>query len=61
LPIATAENGYLQPATLRARLGKLYNSAVRNDKVPCVKRAEKDDGRLKFLARAAVYIKDSKK
>lgn len=61
LCIATSENGYLQPATLRARLGKLYNSAVRNNNVPCVKRAKKDNGELKFLARAAVYVKDSTK
>ncbi|MEA4987908.1 MAG: hypothetical protein VB095_07595 [Anaerovorax sp.] len=61
LCIATAENGYLQPATLRARLGKLYNAAVRNGNVPFVKRAtNKKNGELKFLARAAVYVKDSK-
>lgn len=64
LCIATSENGYLQPATLRARLGKLFNSAVRknteeNPIVPFVKRAKKDNGELKFLARAAVYVKDS--
>ena len=47
LCIATSENGYLQPTTLRARLGKLYNSAVRNDIVPCVERAKKDNGELK--------------
>ena len=66
LCIATLEKGYLQPATLRARLGKLFNSAVRknteeNQIVPYVKRAKKNNGELKFLARAAVYIKDSTK
>lgn len=66
LCIATLEKGYLQPATLRARLGKLFNSAVRknteeNQIVSYVKRAKKNNGELKFLARAAVYIKDSTK
>jgi len=64
LCIATSENGYLQPSTLRARLGKLFNSAVRkstenNQIVPFVKRAKNNKGELKFLARAAVYVKDS--
>ncbi|WP_343348340.1 hypothetical protein [Terrisporobacter petrolearius] len=64
LCISTSENGYLQPATLRARLGKIFNSAVRkntynNQIVPFVKRAKKENGELKFLARAAVYVKDS--
>lgn len=66
LCIATLENGYLQPSTLRARLGKLFNSAVRKNEedknnpiVPFVKRAENKNGELKFLARAAVYVKDS--
>ena len=64
LCIATSENGYLQPATMRARLGKLFNSAVRknsgeNQIVPYVERAKKENGELKFLARAAVYVKDS--
>jgi hypothetical protein len=61
LCIATVENGYLQPTTLRARLGKLYNSEVRNNNIPFVKRATNGkNGKLKFLARAAVYVKDSK-
>lgn len=64
LCIATSENGYLQPATMRARLGKLFNSAVRknsgeNQIVPYVERAKKENSELKFLARAAVYVKDS--
>lgn len=61
LCITTAENGYLQPATLRARLGKLYNSAVRNNNVPYVSRAINDSGDLKFSSRSAVYIKKSEK
>lgn len=59
LCVAAAEKGYLQPATLRARLGKLYNSSIANNRIPCVHRA-RVNGKLKFEARAAVYVKDSK-
>jgi hypothetical protein len=67
LCISTVEKGYLQPATLRARLGKLYNSAVRNDVnkdykdkvLPCIERAKDDNGDLKLISRAAVYVKKS--
>ncbi len=69
LCISTVEKGYLQPATLRARLGKLYNSAVRKDankddkdKVLLgVERARDKNGDLKFVSRTAVYVKNSKK
>lgn len=67
LCISTVEKGYLQPSTLRARLGKLYNSAVRNDMnkaykdrvLPGVERARYDNGDLKFISRTAVYVKNS--
>ena len=45
-------------ASVRARLGKMFNEAVRSGNVPDVKRAvvEKDGKEeLKFVARAAVY------
>lgn len=45
-------------ASVRARLGKMFNEAVRNGNVPNVKRAliEKDGKEeLKFVCRAAVY------
>lgn len=67
LCISTVEKGYLQPSTLRARLGKLYNSAVKNDKnkpykdkvLPGVERARDENGDLKFISRTAVYVKNS--
>lgn len=69
LCISTVEKGYLQPSTLRARLGKLYNSVVRNDMnkadkdkiLPGVERAKNDSGDLKFISRTAVYVKNSLK
>ncbi len=62
LCVATAENGYLQPSTLRARLGKAFNSTVSQGRVPGVFRAKViRDGKeeLKFLARAAVYVREA--
>jgi len=61
LCVSTAENGYVQPATLRARLGKAFNAAVRHHSVPGVSRATTQrNGKteLKFLARAAVYVRN---
>ncbi len=65
--VSTVEKGYLQPSTLRARLGKLYNSAVKNDMNKAindkvllgVERARDDNGNLKFKSRNAVYVKNS--
>jgi hypothetical protein len=49
------------PAAVRARLGKMFNEAVKNGYVKGIGRAvivEKNgDERLKFLSRAAVYSK----
>lgn len=62
LCVATAENGYLQPSTLRARLGKAFNNAVSQGRVPGVCRAtvtRNGKEKLKFLARAAVYVKEA--
>ena len=50
----------ISAASVRARLGKMYNEAVRTDAVPYVKRAvieHEGSSELKFLARAAVYTK----
>lgn len=57
LCIATAEKGYLQPSTLRPRLGKLFNSAVRNKNIYGVVRAKDKNDKLKFYCNAAVYMK----
>ncbi|KGR90594.1 hypothetical protein RhiirA1_477805 [Rhizophagus irregularis] len=67
LCISTVEKGYLQPSTLRAKLGKLYNSVVKKDQnkaeqdkvLPGVERARDDNGDLKFISRTAVYVKNS--
>lgn len=61
LCVAKAEKAYLQPATVRARLGKAFNAAVRKGNVPYVKRATKEKNGetvLKFFSRAAVYVID---
>ena len=60
IEVTTMDNGYLKPATVRARLGKMYNEAVRNGKIQNVERAviEKNGKEeLKFISRAAVYLK----
>jgi len=58
LCVSTAENGYLQPSTLRARLGKAFNAAVQKSAIPGVHRAKEKSGELKFHARAAVYVRE---
>lgn len=55
--IAKAENANLKPSIVRARLGKMFNSLVRNKNVGNVRRMHKEDGSLKFISRAAVYIR----
>ena len=60
IEVTNMDNGYLKPATVRARLGKMYNEAVRNGKVQNIERAviEKNGKEeLKFISRAAVYLK----
>ena len=47
------------PASIRARLGKIYNEAVRNGQIAGVDRAiiEKNGSQeYKFISRAAVYV-----
>ena len=61
LSISTAEKGYLQPSTLRARVGKAFNLAVGQGQVPGVIRAKDKRGDLKFRFRAAVYRKETGK
>lgn len=57
---AKAENANLKPSIVRARLGKMVNSLVRNKKVENVRRVHNKDGSLKFISRAAVYIREAK-
>ena len=62
IEVSKAEKGYVQPSTIRARLGRNFNAAVREKKVPFVKRVKAVDKAgnivLKFRNRAAVYLID---
>lgn len=57
ISVAKAENSNLKPSIVRARLGKMFNSRVGNGKVDDVKRSTLDNGNLKFISRAAVYVR----
>jgi len=62
--VAKADKAYVQPATIRARLGKDFNKAVREDEIlrGYVKRAKTQDKNgnsvFKFISRSAVYVID---
>lgn len=62
ISVTKAEKARLQPAAIRARLGKAFNQAVKNGHVPNVKRAVTQDKNgniaLKFRSRASVYVVD---
>lgn len=55
ISVAKAENANLKPSVVRARLGKMFNSRVRNGKVGTVVRSLDSNGDLKFVSRTAVY------
>lgn len=57
ISVAKAEDANLKPSTVRARLGKMFNVRVREGKVGDVRRSRTRDGQLKFIARAAVYVR----
>lgn len=59
--VSTAEKGYLQPSTVRARVGKAFNQAVSQGRVPGVTRAKDEHNELKFISRTAVYKKETGK
>jgi len=62
LSVSTAEKGHMQPSAVRARLGRIFNRAVSQGRVPGVVRAtvtRNGKEELKFLARAAVYVKEA--
>ncbi len=58
ISVVKAEDANLKPSIVRARLGKMFNSRVRDGKVGDVKRSYDDKGNLKFISRAAVYMRD---
>ncbi len=55
ISVAKAENANLKPSVVRARLGKMFNSRVRDGKVGTVVRSLDSNGDLKFVSRTAVY------
>lgn len=57
ISVVKAEDANLKPAIVRARLGKMFNVRVREGKVGDVQRSRRDNGELKFIARAAVYVR----
>ncbi|MDE5792246.1 MAG: hypothetical protein K2H66_01825, partial [Oscillospiraceae bacterium] len=60
ISVAKAEHANLKPSIVRARLGKMFNARVRDGKVGDVQRSVNDNGDLKFISRAAAYIRKSK-
>lgn len=59
--VVKAEKANLKPSIVKARLGKLFNEAVRNEKIFSVKRARNNNEELKFYNRAALYVKKREK
>lgn len=55
--VVQAQNRQLRPSTVRARLGKLFCTQVRENAVGDVRRSTQANGQLKFIARAAVYCR----
>lgn len=61
LIISSAEKAHISPSPVRARIGKSFNSAVRNEKVGNVKRATQSDGRPLNKSGVAMYVNSSVK
>lgn len=58
ISVAKAENANLKPSIVRARLGKMFNKRVNDGMVGDVRRARNLNGDLKFISRAAVYVRE---
>lgn len=56
--MARAEDANLKPSIVRARLRKMFNSRVKDGKVGTVQRSRDSKGKLKFISRAVVYVKE---
>lgn len=56
ISVVKAENANLKPSIVRARLGKMFNSRVKERKVGNVIRSKDKNGKLKFISRTAVYM-----
>ncbi|MBR2913828.1 MAG: hypothetical protein IKK51_02860 [Oscillospiraceae bacterium] len=55
ISVAKAENANLKPSVVRARLGRMFNTRIKEGKVGNVKRSVDGQGNLKFISRTAVY------
>ncbi len=55
--VVKAENASLKPTVIRARLGKMFNFRVKKGEVGDVFRSRNSKGELKFINRAAVYVR----
>lgn len=55
--VSKAERAHLQPSVVRTRLGKMFNRRVYAGLVGDVERAYNEKGALKFIAKAAVYVR----
>jgi len=60
ISVVKAEDANLKPSIVRARLGKMFNSRVRDKKVGDVIRQLDENGDLKFISRSAVYTREKK-
>ena len=59
LIISSAEKAHISPSPVRAKIGKSFNAAVRNEKVGNVRRATRSDGRPINKAGVAMYVNQS--
>ncbi len=57
ISVVRAEDANLKPSIVRARLGKMFNARVKEGKVENVQRSVYANGELKFISRAAVYVR----
>lgn len=60
LIVTNAAKAHIGPSTLRARIGKTFNAAVKEGKVGNVVRAKKANGDLLNKAGVAMYINEFK-
>ena len=58
ISVAQAENANLKPSIVRARLGKMFNVRVKENRVGDVVRSKDSNGELKFSSRTAVYRRE---
>lgn len=57
LIISCAEQAHISPSTVRARVAKSFNAAVRAGKIPSVERAVRPNGQLMNNAGVAMFVR----